>query len=365
MRGRNVGPRYRGPGETTGDHAFDESMELGKMNAEVCAALSERARQQLTVLVNGGGSVSQGVVTWPFQDVDKPDRQWLIEHVEHVVTLVELLTVTPDSLPRLLAKNAGRDSNPNVRLRNLRYLIAAETRAPRALVETTCKDRLGDRDPVIRFHAARQLGPEGHPTLRALTANEQAEPALRAQALAALHEGNAASIEEQVASFLRPSPLELTRAALAVVAARRLSAHADRVIALSGAPDASIRAAAARTLSLLESPKLELSLMQRLADEDADVQTAAAEALGTAGSVAAVEPLLLLTKGFGRGQVRQTARTAIARIQSRLGNVEAGRLSLAQDDDLAGAVTLADTEATGGEVTIAADAKPSERTRLP
>lgn len=38
-------------------------------------------------------------------------------------------------------------------------------------------------------------------------------------------------------------------------------------------------------------------------------------------------------------------RVAIRRIQSRLGNVQAGRLSLAQQGELAGAVAVADTSA--------------------
>jgi hypothetical protein len=101
------------------------------------------------------------------------------------------------------------------------------------------------------------------------------------------------------------------------------------------------------------SPRSELALLQLLADEEAEVQTAAAEALGAVGSVAAVEPLLPLTKGFGRGSLRQAARGAIASIQSRLGDVEAGRLSLAEEE-LSGSVTLVDEQAAiGGEVTLA------------
>jgi hypothetical protein len=353
-----------GSGAKTGDEGFDRQVELPTMNAQVCAALSERARQQLTTLVNGGGRVSQGVVSWPFEDVHEQDRQWLIEHVEHVVALAELLSVTPDSLPSRLAHNALHDSTPDVRLRNLRYLVAAETRAPVELLASTARQLLGDRRHDIRFHAACQLGADGHPTLQALAADGAIDSALRAQALGALHEGNAADIDDWIESFLLPGPPALVCAALGVVAARRLSAHTDRVIALTSAADASLRVAATRTLGSLESPPIERCLLQLLAGEETEVQIAAAQALGTVGSVSAVEPLLPLTKGFGRGPLRDAARGAIASIQSRLGDVQAGRLSLVEHDALAGAVALAAAEAPlGGEVTVAADPEVPAHTR--
>jgi hypothetical protein len=231
-------------------------------------------------------------------------------------------------------------------------------------VRETARALIPDRNPVVRFHAARQLGAEGHPTLKALATDVRAESGLRAQSLLALHEGDAVDIDEWVASFLMPGPPELVSAALGVVASRRLSAHVERVIALAGAADTPIRVAAARTLGSLESPAIERCLLQLLADAEVEVQTAAAEALGTVGSVGAVEPLLPLTKGLGRGQLRQAARSAIASIQSRLGDVEAGRLSLAEDHELAGAVALADAEAPGGgEVTLAQEEHSSTRTK--
>jgi hypothetical protein len=75
------------------------------------------------------------------------------------------------------------------------------------------------------------------------------------------------------------------------------------------------------------------------------------------GSVRAVEPLLGLTRGLGRASLRQSARGAITQIQTRLGDVEAGRLSLA-DNSLEGAVELASTSAAVrvGDVSLADEA---------
>jgi PBS lyase HEAT-like repeat len=90
-----------------------------------------------------------------------------------------------------------------------------------------------------------------------------------------------------------------------------------------------------------------------LADPSADVQRASAEALGSVGSVAAVEPLLRASEGLARGPLRHAARGAIARIQSRLGHVEAGCLSLVDDHDLAGALAIADGASAHGALSLA------------
>ena len=73
---------------------------------------------------------------------------------------------------------------------------------------------------------------------------------------------------------------------------------------------------------------------------------AAVEALAKLGTVRAVEPLFELAKKMRFGP---SARTAIDSIQSRLGDVEAGRLSLAPTIDPDGALSLAgDPEKAGG-----------------
>jgi hypothetical protein len=63
--------------------------------------------------------------------------------------------------------------------------------------------------------------------------------------------------------------------------------------------------------------------------------------LGQAGSVRAVEPLTALAAG---GALQRQARDAIRRIQSRLGDVGAGRLSVAADPAPGGAVSLPSPE---------------------
>jgi HEAT repeat protein len=350
------GRLLEGPDPEVGDADFDRLVDLQGMDAYVCAALSESARKGIEDLVTAGGKVSGGVVLLPVEDAEDPSSRWLTRQIELVAALAASLGVTPDTLAQRLAHNALHDSRPEVRLQNLRFLLAPETPAPATLAAETARALLSDPSDAIRIHAARHLGAAGHPTLRSLVVDARAKPALRAHALDMLHEGNAAGIDDWVASILTPSPRELVCAALVVVGSRRLSAHVERVIELTRAADVPIRVAATRALGQLESPLCERGLIQRLADDESEVRAAAAEALGSVGSVAAVEPLLALTKGIGRAPHKQAARGAITRIQARLGEVDAGRLSLVEDDDLSGAVALADPEApAGGEVTLASE----------
>jgi HEAT repeat protein len=89
-----------------------------------------------------------------------------------------------------------------------------------------------------------------------------------------------------------------------------------------------------------------------VATDSVPMKIGVARALAQVGTVAAVEPLLPLTKGLlSDGDLKRTARAAIDTIQARLGDVEAGRLSISELARQDGALSLA-TE--GGELSMAA-----------
>ena len=67
---------------------------------------------------------------------------------------------------------------------------------------------------------------------------------------------------------------------------------------------------------------------------------AAVRALAQMGTVNAVEPLLDLLAAPTRGRRRGAINQAIAQIQSRLGAVDAGRLSSASTADASGALSV-------------------------
>lgn len=345
-----------------GDSKFDDFVVLPELDEYVCAALSSRARELLLQLLRGGGAVRDGVLVLEDRDGSDSEPAWLEQQLELLAELGAELSVLPSSLHRRLAQNASTDPSAGVRLRNLRYLSEPGVAAPHTLLVDTARKLLAEPDLQLHSLAARQLGAEGFPALYALAADAALDTAPRVEALEALGQANAPGLEPLLAELLsQPSAPELTLALLTGVGALGLVSLHGAVLHGTGSPHEGVRAAAVRALGqLADHPAApggtEQHLLQLLGDPSDDVQRASAEALGAVGSVRAVEPLLGLTGGLGRAALRQAARGAIAQIQSRLGDVEAGRLSLT-DGSLEGAVRLADTSVAvrGGDVSLADD----------
>jgi HEAT repeat protein len=345
-----------------GDEAFDELAELSQVDAHVCAALSFSARYSLRAWLERGVDVHDGVVVCQMTSGVSHEPAWLAETLQAMARLAQEISVTPDTLHGRLATNAVQDPSAGVRLQNFRYLADPNTGAPRELVVSIARTLAKDQYPSVRFAAARQLGREGIPALLGVASDMAAGESLRADALFALQELQAPELVGVLQRLLRQGSPELMHAALSIVSASRLSALSPAVVQCAPVDDEAVRAAVAGTLAVLAPSNAEATLLQLLADTSADVQRAAAEALGAIGSVAAVEPLLLLAKGLARSELRQAARAAIASIQSRLGDAEAGRLSLADDYELAGAVTVVAEEGEhAGAVSLAEETARGRR----
>jgi HEAT repeat protein len=327
-----------------GDPEFDRLVELPVVDAYVCAALCYQARAQLTQLLGWGGYVKDGAVAISTGWSSEYNR-WLSPLVNITASLVRLLSVPPEQLAQRLAYNALQDPARDVRLENLRYLVAPETRAPAALLSSTAESLLTDVHAPIRLLAAQHAGARGHAALRALAADDALEIALRVQAVESLGRPPEPDLEGLRDVVLDSQEPELVCSALSVLPANADAALIDAVLRHAQAEEATVRAAAARALGARARPDTEPALLGLLSDDSPDVQQASAEALGLFGSVAAVEPLLPLAESVLRPRLRQAARGAIGRIQSRLGNAEAGRLSLPDPDGLAGALDVADESA--------------------
>lgn len=250
---------------------------------------------------------------------------------------------------------------------------AAERAAdlPAALLRVTDTDG----EPEVRRRAQatllREFGQDARTRLAAEGWPSLADPVLELARLTAC--GDAVA-EPGLVEFAGVSqPLELRGAALRTLVQRfGYARHQGSVLAALGASSGQDRRAALRlvveagdteqvprlsaqmmrepdelavsfaeALGQLEDPRAEPDLVHLLARPVPALQCAAAVALGRLGTVRAVASLLPLTEGLLRdAAVKDAAREAVRAIQGRLGPVEAGRLSLA-DDDASGRVSLA------------------------
>lgn len=355
---RSLGRLVQGRDEKIGDPQFDAAVELPAMDAHVCAALSAPARKHLRTLIDAGGAVREGMVVLAQAANKSENAEWLAQMLQFLAQLAELLSVTPDVLCERLAQNAMTDPCPGVRLRNLGFLIDPETRATLPALMSTARALLADTDAPVRLLAAKQLGEDGHPVLRAIALDAYEPTAVRVDALRGLALARASQLQQLLPQLLGANPPELVCAALSIIASRRLNTLAEAVAECADSEHEAVRAAVARVLVSVPAQHAEGVLIRLLTDSSSEVQLMSAESLGAMGSVAAVEPLLGVANAFGRAQVRQAARGAIGRIQSRLGDVEAGRLSLAEEDGLRGALSVAEGAAAraGGEVSVVEEA---------
>jgi hypothetical protein len=366
---RSMGRLVDGDDVPIGDPAFDELVELASVDASVCAALGYRARAQLSRLLGWGVSVRDGTVACESAWTEEHNRSFT-SLLRNTAALARELAVPADDLHERLAFNAIHDPARDVRLANLRFLLAPELETPPALAASVAASLLTDVHAPVRLLAAERLGQQGHPVLFSLAADPALDLPTRVRAVQSLGQPPVPDLPGLCHVIAASETVELVCAALDCI--RPSSAAAlDTVLESTQSPHESVRAAAARALGELSRPDTEPTLIALLGDPSSDVQRASADALGRFASVAAVEPLLPLSENLMRPQLRQAARGAIGRIQSRLGAVEAGRVSLAEPHELAGALDLADGT-RAGELALAHEdddandrATPTPRRRWP
>ncbi len=378
------------PGELfVGDVRFDRRVRVHGPADEVLARLtaSTRAlvarvigapRRSTTTVIAAGARVSY-------------DSEYHVENAARLEHIVDELTLMADALildrpvPEQLAANAlASDELTAVRLNNLQALIGFHPDA--ASTPTTCRTLLDDESPWIRLVAATYLRaePEAVRRLRALVVNPGHPDRLRLAALRTLDRASGVSLPASPArdsapegpdersmttavsaapALTQPSfveellpcivhdPSPAVRSAVAEALADRPNRHPDLLLALAEDPAPEVASTAVRALARAvgePDPEVAAMLTDGLDKRPYPVRLAAVDALRIVGDLASVEPLLEVLRGsFFDQRLRQATRASIRAIQRRVGDGEAGHLSLVPDghrhgrlsDPLRGAVS--------------------------
>ena len=224
-------------------------------------------------------------------EVDTVDLETVVGRLRWLVSMA-LQFPKLGPAAEVLKANGETDPEPGVRLRN-RRLLAERFRTP-------------------------ESGPELAAIVREILENPEVSGGVRAEAIGAARVSGDRSLVEPLLS----------------------SVHKH---------DAPCAEAVAEALGALGDERCEPVLLRLLERESEGVQRAAAEALARVGTIRAVEPLLNV-KG-----AKAAARDAARAIQSRLGPVESGGLSVAPAEGVEGAVSVA---STGGDLSLSAERKP-------
>lgn len=287
-----------------GDVEFDAQAHVQGPEDAVLAALREPARRAILPLLTGNrATVKDGVLRVELYGA--VDGELVKRMLSGMATTARALCVP--SVPEALADGARTDPNPEVRLRSLQALLKAWREHEAA--KRAARAAIIDANPRARLAAARLLG------------DEQAATALKALA-------DDASVPAEVRVGALETLLELRPEFLAE--------------SLRGwAADEGLAAPAARALGTLGDSLAEPVLVALLDHPQQAARAAAVEALGAIGSVKVVEPLTRLLEDRA---LASPARDAIRKIQARLGDADAGRLSVAPERDPCGAVSLPTAE---------------------
>jgi HEAT repeat protein len=349
----------------TGDFVFDEVVNVRGVRATALALLDRKTRKDVFLLVRhrrgwvAGGAVHDASPNDHGGGFVTRDGSALLAFVRSTLDLARRLSV-PDgpSIRERLVRNATSDSVEGVRLRNVQALVSGYPEAPET--RTVCEAALRDHSPFVRLEAARALGREaiGVAVLESL-ATDKAQPE---GVIAGALEGFALHGPPEKAAPLLIDALKHRRGATRHMAIEQLGRLRHRpavgpLIVLLENSEAETAAAATRALGAIDDKACEAALVRALSSVASAVQVAAAEVLGQAGSVNAVEPLLAASRRSESDEkARHAARDAARRIQGRLVGAAAGQVALAEVTEPEGALALVDDERPRGELALADDA---------
>ena len=312
--------------------------------AKVSALLDYKTRQVVSrVVVNRGAKVAEGKIM-----LDTSMKiEGAVPLVREFVILAHHLQMNHSEIPGRLASNALRDPVSAVRLCNLTHLQQSYRNRPEAA--ETSRALLDSRQHPIRLAAAIFLGQEGRAVVREMALSDRVPTDLRIKALRNLSNGSKRKEMIEIATTLLSDYGMIRRTAIQCLGSLRHAPAINSLVALLGTGDIGTTLEIVKALQNIGEPSAETALTGLLGTVPNRAKTAVIEALGTLGTIKAVEPLHELTE---QRRFRRPARVAIDSIQSRLGDVESGRLSLAPTIDPEGALSLAGAPEKAGGLSL-------------
>lgn len=323
---------------------FHAAGEMGddEQLARAAAVLTSSAQTRLGKAVDAlDARVEHGAVRVTRSDV--PTRADEVEAlVRELVAVARGLSVQGRKVDELLLENLERETLPDVRDHMHRLLLRryGDTEAGRRAMELAARSH----DPGVRLARALRLEDGRFEALEALVRSPDVRSSLRLEALSHLSTEDDTRITGVLGKLLGDVDAGVRRAAVREVRRERDAPLVRPLLAMAEDADAGTAVDLVRALARLGDAAAEPLLVDWLGREGV-VRETCVEALARLGTVAAVEPLLALADAGD-----EAARRAIDAIQARLGDVEAGRLSVVKPSQTEGALSLAEPE---GELSFA------------
>ncbi len=337
--GSALGKLFKGEDIQVGDAYFDGRVLVRGDTFDTLARLDEAGRDAVLDGLAADAHVTDGeAITRRSGHIDEVHA--LDAMLQTVLSLARALDHGGDPGGRL-ARAVGADPSVGYRLRALEALLAR--RHPAA--QDAARAALDSDHAPLRLQAAMAIGAEGAPIVEAVACDPRAPEAVRLDAIGWLGRNHPTPdpVLEAIAADARGG---VAAGAIEALTARGKPTPLDTLVRHSTADDAGLRARVARALGAhKDAPAAEAAALTLLKDDVVEIAIAAARALLRVGSVRAVQPLQARGEGLlTNGDLKQATRAAVEAIQSRLGDVQRGGLSIAADAGPRGGLAVVDEE---------------------
>jgi hypothetical protein len=328
------------------DGPFDRAVRVRGDERIVFALLTRENRAKLAYFVGKrGGVIESGVVQISVpESIEKAAE--LQSLIEDVLDVARRLSLPVSDVRQRLAGNVTGTDRVSIRLKNLELL--QQHYGTQEIARQTSLEALEDGRSEIRLQAAFFL--QELETITEIAATEAEPVDARIRAIRFLIKNapsdNVPPLLEELLDSLAPTVRKEAITGLGELGHRPA---VGKLCSLATTEDPETAAALCSALAKIGDSAAEPALLTLLEREDKRQKIAAVDALGHLGSATSVEPLMKLTGHLLSPDLSRAAKEAIAKIQSRLNDAEAGRLTLAELTEREGALSLC---REGGELSL-------------
>ncbi len=308
----------------SGDADFDDTLiVMAKRPGAMLSLLSCRAREDMIRLARKSYrcDMTETGIRVVNDELYFASAENIADTVLLMLSVRRALTREGDARTRLIA-NMKSETRTGVKINTIRALVSDFPDDEE--IEAVLNDALKDRSVQVQIEAARHLGTAGAEFLARMLEDVKSLDDEGAIEIVKILNDNKydKGIPGLLNLFFRTVNMDLLKEIL-------------------------------RAFESFGNDSLSDLLVSRLAKDEYELRVAIIKALGRCGRVSAVEALGRLASSIDPF-VRRAAQKSISMIQSRLGNVEEGWLSIAEASDKGGALSIAD-KAQKGSLSINED----------
>jgi hypothetical protein len=312
----------------TWDDRFDDSMLLDADSPHILIGLLDAEIRGLIMVLSGASryfEINSSGITAGIERTLRLKSGTAVKFIQLAAAIGQDLSKDV-SMEERFAQNIKADPIPQVRINNILALTIYAPGKPG--MDSILKEALDDPSPGVQVEAAKHLEEQGMNHLVKIleTRRESLEPTLIKEILQTLQENK----------FSKSIPV------------LEKIYHSDR--------GDDLKKSILQAFAVFGDTSLNSFLLVELEKENPGFTLYIIEALGTCGQVEAVEKLFKTGKKTLNLITRRKVKEAITRIQSRLGDVEKGWLSMTYLQDIDGALSL-DSDPGEGALS-AAEEKP-------